>query len=148
MNKSFFDICYEIISHWLHFPDVADTCKSIHDANEYLRYFPKDSLEFKQKRLEIIYFIKKLRDENTIYTYQTTGQVPMPILSGGTLFDDDIEELRTQLENEVPKLILKGIHQVIKHSHPALSDQALAEELLHQDIHTLQDYGLTEFGKN
>ena len=147
MKESFFDICYEILSHYLHFPDVAYTCKSISDAYEHLRNFPRNSLEFEQKRLGIILFIKELRDENTIYAYQSTGQVPVPILSGGTLFDDGIEELRIQLENEVPKLILKGIHQIIKHSYPTLSDKTLAEELLQQDTHTLQNYGLTKLGE-
>ena len=143
MSKDFFDICYEILSHYLHFPDVAETWKSVIDTIEQLQDFPKNSLEFEQKRLGIIFFIKKLRDENTFYAYQSTGQVLVQIQSGGTLFDDDIEELRVQLENEIPKLILKGIHQIIKHSHPTISDTNLAEELLQQDKRTLHNYGLT-----
>ena len=29
MNKTFIDLCYEIISHYAHFPEVADTLKRV-----------------------------------------------------------------------------------------------------------------------
>ena len=142
MKKSFFDICYEILSHYLHFPDVSDTCKSIDDLNERLRSYPQTDWEFDQKRLDIIFFIKKLRDEYTLYLYQLTGLLPPPTPSGRTLFDDNRDELFIELVNEKPKLIIKGIHQIVRHCRAVKDNNELMAELFTQDTAVLQKYGL------
>ena len=41
-------------------------------------------------------------------------------------------------------LILKGVHQVIKHLYPTTDNDALSGELLRQSENTLQAYGLIE----
>lgn len=35
MNKDFYDMAYEVLSHYLNWPDVADTYKSIVDGIDY-----------------------------------------------------------------------------------------------------------------
>ncbi len=37
MNRTFYDICYEVLLHYLHFPDVADTYKSVGSRWYYVR---------------------------------------------------------------------------------------------------------------
>ena len=69
MNKTFIDLCYEIISHYAHFPEVADTLKSISDGANFERTYPVTDGEFQEKRLEIISYILKARTGNIIYTY-------------------------------------------------------------------------------
>lgn len=149
MDKNFYDICYNILSHYLNFPDVADTYKDIADGNNYLRRYPQDDIVFDNKKNDIIQYILKTRRNNFIYQCQESNKlfVSAPFgFSNKTLFDDDRRELRVQLENEILILILKGIHQVIKHFDPALDDNMLSAELLLQGAETLQKYGIVRGG--
>lgn len=150
MNKTFYDICYQVLSQYLNFPDVADTYKSIRDGISYLDYYPQNDFEFQFKKNEIIRYIIEVRSNNFIYKCQKDNKLFMPITLEGsnkTLWDDDKRELYIQLENEVSVLILKGIHQVIKHLYPILDDNMLSVELLYQGVETLQKYGVVEGGQ-
>lgn len=139
MNKKLFDLCYEILSHYFHFPEVYDTLKSIGDGLDYWRNYPQNDFEFQRKKGDIIGFIQKVRFGNIIYQCQEGKNLFMPASSGNkTLSQDDRDELRIQLENEIIVLTLKGIHQVIKHDHPELDNNSLSEELLRLDESTLQ----------
>ena len=55
MDRGFYDISYEILSHYLNFPDIVDTYKSIGDGNSYLKYYPQNDFDFQNKRNEIIH---------------------------------------------------------------------------------------------
>lgn len=136
-------MCYEIMSHYLHFPNVADTYKSIEEGIRYWKSYPQNDIDFQCKRQEIIHYILTIRGDNFIYQCQESSKLFLPITSGfpsKTLFDDNRIELRVQLENEILVLILKGVHQVIKQRYPALNDNMLSRELLQQDVETLQKY--------
>ena len=150
MDKKFYDICYEILSHYLNFPDVADTYKSINDGNNHLRYYPQDDIDFQYKRNDIIHYIMETRGNNFIYQCQESNKLFLSATPGfpnKTLFDDDRRELRIQLENEISILKLKGIHQAIKHLYPTLNDSKLSTELLQQGAETLQKYGVVSGGQ-
>lgn len=150
MNKMFYDICYEVLSHYLNFPDVADTYKSIEAGNSYLKYYPQNDFDFQNKKNDIIDYILEARGNNFIYQCQECNKFFLPAipgLSNKTLYDDDRRELCFQLENEISVLKLKGIHQVIKHMYPTLDDNMLFVELLQQDTETLQKYGVVSGGQ-
>ena len=144
MKKSFLDICYEILSHYLNFPDVADTVKSISDGIHYLNNFPRSQTDFEQKKYEIIHYIQKVRSGNVIDAYKEKDNpflyVPAP--SGRLLSDLEPEELYRDLNAEILRLILKGTHQTIKHLNIVEDDNKLTAELLQQDTSVLQKYGL------
>ena len=143
MNKTFIDLCYEIISHYAHFPEVADTLKSISDGANIERTYPVTDGEFQEKRFEIILYILKARTDNIIYTYHESRKVFIPGGPGKTIYDDNREELYQQLEGEIQMLILRGMHQVIKRLYPAVNNDALSGELLQQNEETLRKYGLS-----
>lgn len=150
MDKKFFDICYEIVSHNCNFPEVNDTLKSIFEGINYLNYYPQNDIDFRYKKDEIIQYILKIRGNNFIYQCQESKKLFLPVTQrfpNKTLFDDDRRELRIQLENEISFLALKGIHQVIKHLHPTLDDDMLSTELLQEDVETLQKYGVVRGGQ-
>ena len=150
MDKRFYDICYEVLSHYLNFPDVFDTYKSIEDGNKYLKYYPQNDFDFQNKRKDIIDYIMEVRGNNFIYQCQESSKLFLPVtlgFSNKTLFDDDRRELRIQLENEISVLILKGIHQAIKHLYPTLDNNMLSAELLQQGAETLQKYGVVSGGQ-
>lgn len=142
MNKDFLELCHSILSHYEHFPEVADTVKSVLKGMDILDDYPEDVCTFQQKRLSIISYIIEARADNIIYTYHNSEQVFLPFGNRKTILDDDMDELRSQLEGELSILIFKGIHQLIKRLYPSVNDDALSEELLKQDINTLQRYNI------
>lgn len=144
MSKTFYDICYEVLSHYLHFPDVADTYKSINDGWAHMRNFPQNIWDFTAKKGEIICYIQTARLNNIIDAYQDPSNVLLlvPVPSGKPLADANPQELYNNLSEEIPRLILKGIHQTVKHLHAELNDNQLTAELLQQDTKALQKYGL------
>ena len=150
MDRRFYDISYEILSHYLNFPDIVDTYKSIGDGNSYLKYYPQNDFDFQNKRNEIIHYIIEIRSNNFIYQCQESNKLFLPVTPGfsnKTLFEDNRIELRIQLEREISVLLLKGIHQVIKHLYPVLDNDMLSTELLQQGAQTLQKYGLVRGGE-
>ncbi len=144
MNKTFYDICYEVLSHYLHFPDVADTYKSINDGLDYMRNFPKNDWDFMVKKGDIITYITTVRGNNIIDAYKDPSNIFLfvPVPSGKPLANADPRELYDNLSAEISRLILKGIHQTIKHLHAELNDNQLTAELMRQDTKVLQKYGL------
>lgn len=143
VNKKLLDVYYEILSHYLHFPEVDDTLKSINDGLNLWYNYPQNDFEFREKQADIIAYIQKARFDNIIYKCQTGIQVFIPVeVSGKTLMQDDRNELLVQLENEIFAQALKGIHQVIKRHYPALNDNLLSEELLSSSENALQKYNL------
>ncbi len=144
MNKIFYDICYEILSHYLHFPDVADTYKSINDGLGYMRNFPQNDWDFVTKKGEIISYIKTVRLNNIIDAYKDPSNVHLfvPVPSGKLLADTTPQELYNNLSEEIPRLILKGVHQTVKNLHAELNDNQLTAELIREDTRVLQKYGL------
>lgn len=143
MDKKLFDLCYEILSHYFHFPEVNDTMKSIGDGLTHWRNYPQNDFDFQIKRGDIIAYIQKARLNNIIYQCQAGKNLFNPATpSNKTLFQDDRNELCVQLENEIIALTLKGIHQVVKRYYPEINDDSLSEELLHMDENSLQKYGL------
>lgn len=143
MNKRLFDLCYTLISHYLQFPDVADTFKDISDGISYLQNYPQTPQKFFGKQDDIIRYIVKARVDNLVYIYRNSRQIPVPGLSGKSLKQATSNELFVELEDDVSLLALKGIHQTIKHLYPMLNDNNLSDELLQQDISVIQEkYGL------
>lgn len=142
MGKEFYDLGYEVLSHYLNFPDVADTFKSINDGNMYLNNYPMDDFDFQFKKDKIITYIQKARIDNIIYQYHETNKVFVPSPTKKMLKQCTREELRTQLEIEISMLMLKGVHQVVMHLHPWINIDALSGELLENDIKIFDRYRL------
>ena len=136
----FYDICYEILSHYLHFPDVANTFKSIGDGINHQNNFLQD---YQTKRNEIISYIIKARTDNIIYTYREK-QHPIIVSSSPArpLSQANENELYAELSDAILLLIAKGIHQIIKLSNQNADDAALSSQLIQQDISVLQENGL------
>lgn len=142
MDKLFVDLCYEVLSHYAHFPEVADTLKSISDGANIVRTYPTTDREFQEKRFEIITYILKARTDNIIYTYHESRKIFIPSGPGKTIYDDKREELYQQLKSEIQMLVLRGIHQIIKRLYPTVDNDTLSGELLQQNKDTLKKYGL------
>jgi len=143
MDKRLFDLCYEVLSHYFHFPEVEDTLKSIGDGLDYWNNYPQNDFDFQRVKVDIIAYIQKARFDNIIYQCQGGKKLfisPMP--GNKTLKQDNRNELRIQLENEIIALTLKGIHQVVKHYYPGLDNNSLSEELLCLNEGTLRKYNL------
>lgn len=144
MNKVFYDICYELLSHYQKFPDVADTYKSIVDGINYYKNYYQIQMDFNNKKYEIINYICNVGKNNIIDAYKN-GLNPLmlfPIPSGRFLLQASPQELYKNLENEIPRLILKGVHQIIKHFNEMLDDNDLTAELLQEDVNTLLKYNI------
>lgn len=142
MYNSFINLCYEILSKYLHFPDVADTWKDINDGLEKMNNFPKDYISFMQTKGEIISYIKKVRVGNIIDSIKEKSPfLFIPDSSGKTLDDCTPSELYNNLSMEIPRLILKGIHQTIKHFYIEKNENIVAE-LIQQDTAVLRKYNL------
>ncbi len=144
MNKIFYDMCYKILSHYLNFPDVADTYKSIEDGIKYCNNYPQTMIDFMNKKDDIIRYIRNVRKDNVIDAYKN-GQNPLllyPVPFGRQLSQATYEELYSNLEQEIPRLILKGIHQAIKHYNGLIDNNDLAAELLQEDFAVLRKYNL------
>lgn len=144
MNKLFYEICYEIMSHYLHLPDVADTYKSINDGIDYYKNYYQIQMDFDNKKYKVINYIVNVRKNNVIDTYKN-GLNPLmlfPIPSGKSLFQASPQELFCNLEQEIPRLILKGVHQIIKHYNEMVDNNDLTAELLQEDVNTLVKYDI------
>ncbi len=143
MEKEFCDMCYEILSHYLHFLDVANTFKSIQDGIMYLNNYPINNFVYQAQKDKIIAYILSTRIGNIIYQYHENHVVFVPLPTRGKWLNESTrDELRVELEIAVSMLKLKGIHQVIKHLYAEVSDDALSGELLGSDRTVFDRYGL------
>ena len=138
MNKQYYDLYYEILSHYLNFPDIANTFKSIADGILHLINYPQDDISFMHRQNELVSYIIQARKDNLVYTYHNTGQIPLPIgVPSKSLWQANRFELFENLETAVLWLKLKGMHQLIKRYNATIDDSTLAGELLQSDIHTM-----------
>lgn len=144
MNKDFYEVCYEILSHYLDFPDVADTYKSIVDGIDYCKNYDQICMDFDNKKYEVINYITEVRKNNIIDTYKNrlNPLILVPLPSGKSLFQASPQELYNNLEQEIPRLIIKGVHQTIKHFNEMVDDNDLIAELLQEDVNTLEKYDI------
>lgn len=144
MNKFFYEVCYEILSQYLNFPDVADTYKSIIDGIDYCNQYYQIQMDFDNRKYEVINYITKVRKNNIIDAYQNRLNPLMlvPLPDGKTLVQSSPQELYKNLQNEIPRLIVKGIHQIIKHFNEMTDDNDLIAELLQEDVNTLVKYDI------
>ena len=143
MEKTYYDICYDILSKYLDFPDIADTYKDINDGQYYQAIYLQNVTMFASKRDEIICYILKARKDNIIYAYQ---EKESPFLltppTEKTIFQLNANELYSDLNFEILALVLKGIHQIIKRYHKISDDNELTAELIKEDLAVLQKYDL------
>lgn len=135
-------MCYEILSHYANFPEVADTLKSISDGVNLVWTYPTTDGEFRKKRFEIIAYISKVRTDNIIYNYYESIKLFETGKPGKTIFDNNREGLYQQLKGEIQMLVLRGIHQIIKRLYPTVDSDTLSGELLCQNKEILRKYGL------
>ena len=144
MINNFLDICYELLSHYLNFPDVADTYKSIKTGLYYRDSFPQNADTFEKEKGAIISYIEKVRVNNVIDAYRKKENLFLlvPVPTGRPLADATPEELYNNLIAEIPRLIFKGIHQLIKNMNAVEDDNQLTSELLQQDSAVLRKYRL------
>ena len=144
MKNEFMDLCYEIIRHYSSCSDVAGTAKDISDGIGYAQCFQQNKVEFSRKYNEIVAFIIKVRANNIVDSYKDDKNylALIPVPSGKLLNQSTPEELFNNLVTEINRLIVKGIHQTIKHIHPDLNDIELLKKLLSQKVSVLQEYGL------
>ncbi len=144
MNKFFYEICYEVLSHYLNLPDVADTYKSIVDGINYCNNYYQIQMDFDNRKYEVINYISKVRKNNIIDSYKNRLN-PFILVSlpfGKSLFQASPQELYDNLQNEILRLILKGIYQIIKHFNEMADDNDLIAELLQEDVNTLVKYDI------
>lgn len=144
MNKQFLDLCYEILIQNSQYPDVASTVKDITDGINYAQLYSHDPTEFLIKHDEIVQFIIKARENNIVDSYRDDKNylLLVPVQSGRPLIQSSPQEVFTNLTNEIDRLRIKGIYQVIKHVFPNSNDVDILQQLLSQDVSVLRRYGL------
>lgn len=144
MQKTYYDICYDILSKYLDFPDIADTYKDINDGQYYQAIYLQNVALFASKRDEVIQHILKVRKNNIIHAYQEKENPFLLVtpLTGKTIFQLNANELYNDLNAEILALVLKGIHQIIKRYHKISDDNELTAELIKEDLAVLQKYDL------
>lgn len=96
------------------------------------------------KSYEVINYITEVRKNNIIDAYKNclNPLILVPLASGKSLFQASPQELYNNLEQEIPRLIIKGVHQTIKHFNEMADDNDLIAELLKEDINTLAKYDI------
>ena len=67
----------------------------------------------------------------------------LPIPNGKLLSEATPGELYNELDAEIPRLILKGLYQLIKHYFPKNNDKDIMQDLFSKDIRRLNKYGFT-----
>lgn len=144
MNKDFYDVAYEVLSHYLNWPDVADTYKSIVDGIDYCNNYYQLQIDFDNRKFGVINYITTVRKNNIIDAYKNrlNPLILVPLPSGKSLFQASPQELYNNLQNEIPRLILKGVHQIIKHFNEMVDDNDLTAELLQEDVNILRKYNI------
>ena len=144
MNNPFLDLCYQILIQNTQYPDVASTAKDISDGINYLQLHIQNPAEFMKRRDEIVEFVIKARENNIVDSFQDDKNylLLVPVQSGKPLAQSSPQELYNNLANEMDRLQVKGIYQVIKHIQPNLSDYDLLSNLFTKETTALQEYGL------
>ena len=137
-------MAYEALSHYLNWPDVADTYKSIVDGINYSQNYYQIQIDFDNRKYEVINYIIEVRKNNIIDRYKNrlNPLILVPLPSGKSLFQAAPQELYDNLQNEIPRLIVKGVHQTIKHFNEMADDNDLIAELLQEDVNTLVKYDI------
>ena len=144
MNNQFFDICLKILLNEHNIPEVLSTLADINEGLEKERKFPRTSLEFFIHKGEIISYIQKVRVGNIVDAFQgEEGSLALlPSLNGKFLAEANPEELYNNLDAEIPRLILKGMYQLIKHYFPENADKNIMQDLFSKDMSALRKYGI------
>lgn len=65
-QNTFYNLCYEILSHALNIPKVASVFKDIQDGLAYRNNFPKTQIDFFLRKNEIILYIRNVRANNIL----------------------------------------------------------------------------------
>ena len=144
MNEKFYELCYKILHRYLNLPDVADTFRSILKGIDYIKKFPWDINDFLCKKNEIISYIQDVRCKNIIDGYNENPYLLTTTSFSKKLSDTNQNELYSNLIGEIPRLILKGMHQVIKNLYNIKDDNELTEELVQENITVLMKYKLVK----
>ncbi len=144
IQKSFYELCYEILQNSQNFADVASVVKDIQDGLEYERNFPQTLETFFIQKNEIISYIRKVRVGNIVDAFKNEeGSLALlPIPNGKLLSEATSGELYTELDAEIPRLILKGLYQLIKHYFPMSDDRKIMQDLFSKDVQILIKYQL------
>ena len=144
MNKFFYDVAWKALAHYLDFPDVADTYKSIVEGIEYCNNYYQIQMDFDNRKNKVIDYITEVRKGSIIDAYKNrlNPLILVPLPSGKTLYQASPKELYDNLQNEIPRLILKGTYQTIKHLNKINDDNALVAELLQEDVNTFKKYNI------
>ena len=145
MNNQFYDVCLNILLGEQNVPEVLSTLADIKEGLEKERNFPRTQLDFIIYSGEIISYIQKVRTGNIVDAFKgekgTLALLPIP--NGKLLSEATPEELYNQLDAEMPRLILKGLYQLIKHYFPKNNDKDIMQDLFSKDIRRLNKYGFT-----
>lgn len=144
MSNRFYDICLNILLGEQNIPEVFSTLTDINEGVEKERNFPRTQLEFFSRKGDIISYIRKVRIGNIVDVFKgEEGSLALlPIPNGKLLIEANPEELYNELSAEIPRLILKGMYQLIKHYFPTNADRNIMQDLFSKDIKVLGKYGI------
>lgn len=144
MNNQFYDICLNILLGEQNIPEVLSTLADINEGVEKERNFPRTPLDFFSRKEDIISYIQKVRANNIVDVFKgEKGSLALlPIPNGKLLSEATPEELYNELDAEIPRLILKGMYQLIKHHFPTNADRNIMQDLFSKDIKVFSKYGI------
>lgn len=143
-QNDFYNLCFEILKAYQQIPEIVSVLKDIQDGLEYERNFPQTLESFFIQKNEIISYIRKVRVGNIVDAFKNEeGSLALiSVPNGKPLSEATPGELYTELNAEIPRLILKGLYQLIKHYFPMADDRKIMQDLFSKNVQALAGYGL------
>lgn len=144
IQNLFYKACFEILQNFQQIPEIFSIVNDIREGLKHENNFPKNNESFILQKNEIISYIQKVRFNNIVDIFKdekdSLALITLP--NGKLLTELSPQELFNNLNAEIPRLILKGMHQVIKYSFPLAPDRIIMQDLFSNNMNVLVKYGL------
>ncbi len=135
-------VYYEPLSRYTYIPEIATLFKDINEGINLSTNFPVTEIDFFQRRNEIINFIIKHRQNNIIDSIkQKTFPLSLiPAAGGKSLNELQPADLHYNLDFEICRLIIDGMHKIIKKKSPNSTDCEIVSDLLEASYLVFRKY--------
>lgn len=140
--QTFLFAYYEPLSRYAYIPEISSAFKDISEGINLSKNFPTTEIDFFQRQNEIINFITNHRKNNVIDSIKekTFPLSLIPALGGTSLNELPPAGLHNNLDFEICRLIIDGMHKIIKSKSPNTSDCEIVTDLIEDFSRVLIKY--------
>lgn len=141
--QAFLFAYYEPLSRYAYIPEIASVFKDINEGINLSKNFPITEIDFFQRRNEIISFITNHRRKNNVIDSIKEKIFPLSLfytLGGSSINELQPADLHYNLDFEICRLIIAGMHKIIKSKSPNTSDCEIVTDLIEDFSRTLIKY--------